>query len=1120
MRFRLNTPYAEKDEAKALGARWNWQGKFWYYDGDELPEGLKRWYPDDNEPTTQRDALPLAPATYTRTVIVPAMDLSGLTQQQRLTVETTEGPVLVIAGPGTGKTHTLVKRLLYLVTVKDVPPEEIMVVTFTEKAAKEIKTRIYNGLFAMQEEGQLRLDDVHVEHIRVGTFHQLFLEILMDNLGETEYDKNLQQIDEYEQKEFVLNNIAKFKAIPGFDENNRTLFRFSSDRSIADSICGYVNDLREELISLEEMEHSGNRDLVFLAKAVKMYNELMLEINKIDFSGMLTETYSLFENHPEILQRYQEEISYIMVDEYQDTNLVQEKLVLMLGGSRQNICVVGDDDQSLYRFRGANVSNILDFENRFEAGRCHTFRLEQNFRSPRGIVNTYNKWMNDEFGCASSFAWDRARLEKTIVPHNDENWTSVIKCEGSGTGWYESIYNLIKGLKDSGKVTNYNQVVFLAGSTKDYRPLIEYLEAMGIDTYAPRYGLFFDREEVKGVLGCLIKCMPLGEDKLRRRLSGKRYLEAFLDYCNECIAQADRITGGEENPLREWVLGINNEITGARNSVPFSFSDLIYQMLEYEPFHGYITPNVDDGVFEERPARNISTVVEFVKKYEISKNIGTSIEKNSLETLWFNFFTYYLFNFKKGNNAKEYEDDSEYAPSGCVSFMTIHQSKGMEFPVVITALGKRRDHYSNYVKDEVLPEFREREDIEPEDLKDIFDYWRLYYTAFSRAQSLLVLAVDTESISPYSDEFDFRGIYEGLPEYCDADLSNMEPKEVKNVDLRQTYSFTSHLGVYDTCPKQYYFYKDLGYTSNKSIHAFFGTLVHETIEDIHKKAIAGNANEITHENVEIWFARNYNSLKMSENTFLTTEVLENAKEQVLRYVDNNADNWDTIRETEVEISAVKPEYILLGKVDLVQGIGDTYELVDFKTGKKPDPQEDTLQLRHYKEQLITYAHLISEKTGQTISRAHLYYPGVEEGDPRISFDVTQENTEETLRRFDEIVSKIQNKDFSGCAEDVSTCRNCDFKYYCHEDNSTPASRIRLRRNEERTIPLPLYGYVFKNALPNGQVRRPNFHTHLDCEKLYNKPVTALNVFQSVGEARTAGYYGYCPLCKARDEEEE
>lgn len=1047
------------------------------------------------------------------------MDLSGLTEQQRKAVETTEGPVLIIAGPGTGKTHTLVQRVLYLITEKNVQPEEIMVVTFTTKAAKEIKTRIYNGIFELQEEVGLRPEEVHVEDLNIGTFHELFLRILIDNIDATGYNKNLQQIDENEQYDFIKINNSLFTSIPGYDAVKWPLFKFRQNTNkphvLAQTLRGFINNLREELMPLDLMEQSGVAEEIYLAKAVKKYNELLHQKNKIDFSGMLTETYKLFNTHPEILEKYRDTIKYIMVDEYQDTNLVQEKLVRLIGGERKNICVVGDDDQSLYRFRGANVSNILDFENRSGQGVCKVFKLEENFRSPQQIVDTYNKWMDDENGCAADadFSWNRARLAKTITPHNTNNGTAVIKCEGQGPEWYEKIYNLIIGLRDSGKITNYNQVAFLASMSPEFRPLIEYLEERGINTYSPRYGLFFERAEVKEVLGCLIKCIPGGAAKLQGATNGKAYLDRFLTYCLTCVAQVDeRIQ--EENRLKDWVTLVNREIEEATDSVAFSFSDLIYQMLEYEPFRSYVTPGTNDGVFEERPARNISKLIELVKKYEISKRIVGSIEKDRLESLWIGLFIYHIYSFKVNDKLAEFEDESEYAPSGCVSFMTIHQSKGMEFPVVITALTEGFTPRNNYVKDDVIPKYREYEDLEEERNKNTFDYWRLYYTAFSRAQSLLVLAVD---MKPDRDISVFDGIYRGLPEYDEADLSHIEPKEVKNVDLRQTYSFTSHLGVYDTCPRQFYFYRNLQYTSNKSIHAFFGTLVHETIEDIHKAAIAGNSHEITPENVERWFSGNYNTLKMSENTFLAPSVLEDAKEQVLRYADENSDRWDTIKDTEVEISVVKPEYILLGKVDLVQGEGDSYELVDFKTGEKPDPDEETLQLRHYKEQLITYSHLISERTGKRISRAHLYYTSVEEGDPRISFDVTQENTEETLNRFDEIVNKIQNKDFAGCAESVDTCRNCDFKYYCHEDETTPASGIRFRRN---VLPLPLYGNIFTTPLPNGRVRRPNFHTRLDCEKLYHKPVSQLRVFQSVREAGAAGYYGYCRLCKARDEEEE
>ena len=210
----------------------------------------------------------------------------------------------------------------------------------------------------------------------------------------------------------------------------------------------------------------------------------------------------------------------------------------------------------------------------------------------------------------------------------------------------------------------------------------------------------------------------------------------------------------------------------------------------------------------------------------------------------------------------------------------------------------------------------------------------------------------------------------------------------------------------------------------------FGTLVHETIEDVHRAAIRNEENTIVPENVRDWFDTNYATLSRSEHSYLGQAQIEAAYKQVMRYVEKSKTDWSRIQDAEVEVSLVKPDYILMGKVDLIRGEGETVEIVDFKSEKKPDLLIETEEIKRYRRQLEAYAYLIEEKTGKKVSKMHLYYTGEENGVPTVTFNKSKDSIESTIKEFDQVVEKIQKKDFTGRAKDKNLCANCDMRHFC------------------------------------------------------------------------------------------
>lgn len=956
-------------------------------------------------------------------------DFGNANEGQHRAISTAEGPVLIIAGPGTGKTYTLVKRVIYLIQEYDVKPESIFIATFTEKAAKELITRITNEL---SDRGIV----ANINEMYIGTFHSICLRILKEHLEFTRLRRNYRLLDAFDQQYMVFQNIQRFRNIP---EVERVLPNSGAWKQ-SETICNFVNILSEELVTPEELMSDSDLSIVALGRMLKEYRDLLTESNLMDFSSIQIEAFHLLQDNEEIIEELRSKITHIMVDEYQDTNFIQEQLVFLLAGDRKNICVVGDDDQGLYRFRGATIRNILEFPQKFAEGECRIIPLVINYRSNSDIVDFYNEWMVTTDGAKFKFRWDNFRYDKRIEPHERTTLQSsaVVKLAGvdDTDEWHERILRFIKDLKASGKLTDYNQIAFLFNSVKHPRvtALARFLEENHINVYSPRSDMFFQRDEIRLAIGCLMLMFPRYIQGLEN--GDYTFLQPeHLTYYRNCIMFANEyLTQSENVELLKWIRYRGKVHVGLTGTTDYAYCGLLYQLFEFQPFSGILDTEMDVGVVDIRPARNIAKLTQIIGKFEYLHRVDVldagkyrgkrRIDQNT--ELLFNLYLRLLFD----GGITEYEDDSEYAPSGCVSFLTIHQSKGMEFPIVLVdSLANVPRKNANDLMMKIEEHYFKRPAFEPYEFTKFFDFWRLYYTAFSRAQDLLILTCCEDKRTPSNY---FRDIYGELQSVNSSgfDIKEFDFKPIKDVNIKNTYSFTSHITVYETCALQYKFYKELEFMPIRANAMLFGTLVHETIEDIHRAAIRHEDRTITEENVRRWFDSNYVSLSKIEHTYLAGPQREAALKQVLHYVERQHGDWSQIQQAEVDVSLVKPDYIIEGKIDLIRGAGDTVEIVDFKAERKPDLEKMREKLEKYRRQLHIYAHLVEERTGQKVSKMHIYYTGEDGGVPTITFPYTKTAVEGTMAAFDDTVKKIMKKDFHRCAEDPKVCNACDFQFYC------------------------------------------------------------------------------------------
>lgn len=300
-------------------------------------------------------------------------------ENQRSAIFATDGPVLIIAGPGSGKTFTLVERIVYLITVKSVTPESLFVVTFTDKAARELTTRISNRL----NELDIRFN---LNEMYLGTFHSICLRLIDEHREFTRLRRNFTMLDQFDQQYFLYQKIHEYRKIP---DNEMVLGEGHSPWMQSETLLKWVNKVSEEALDVNTLLKAPEPQVRTLAACFELYQRQLHEANALDFSGIQYEALKLLQEHPQVLAELRGKITYMMVDEYQDTNTIQEKILKLLTNDSQNLCVVGDDDQGLYRFRGATIRNILEFPSMFREGQCKQITLTTNYRSHPEIIDFY-----------------------------------------------------------------------------------------------------------------------------------------------------------------------------------------------------------------------------------------------------------------------------------------------------------------------------------------------------------------------------------------------------------------------------------------------------------------------------------------------------------------------------------------------------------------------------------------------------------------------------------------------------------------------------------------------------------------------------------------------------------
>lgn len=931
-----------------------------------------------------------------------------LNESQRAIVAHGDGPLLAIAGPGSGKTYCIVLRALNLILLEKASPREIALCTFTEKAAFEMRDRLAAAARTVGHKGDL-------SEITVSTIHGWCNQLLTQHRHRTELGNSFETLDELTQLLFIFDH---FDDVIGPPVNDLHLGRWRTRWTAIEGVRGYFDKITEELIDPAVLSASADPFLKDLGRSYLAYKQALFAKNRVDFAHLQRLVLDLLDDVG-VGEAVTRGIKFVLVDEYQDTNFVQEQLVLKLSSASGNLCVVGDEDQSLYRFRGSTVRNILEFPQRL-AG-CKVVKLTRNYRSHRDIVQRYDQWMG-------SANWSNPegvsfRFDKKIEPDpNAEHpaYPAVFAIWGRDQRDEANRFaDLVAYLKANSVIEDYSQVALLLHSVRQDHSgaYLDALQRRGIPAFCPRARAYFENDEIRDLVACFAILFGWHGTGRGQVAGAVAELAAYVD--NGIVQLARRF--GLPHPLAEALRQWSAEISALKENEALDLrpADYLYRLLALEPFRS--------AVKNENAARNLAIFSQLLNVFQAYYHYTVVTHRNR-EFLRLHLFNSFLRLLYEGG-INEYEDPDQPFPKGYVQVMTIHQAKGLEFPVVVVgSLSKQLSSPKQVDRD--LGQFYRRPPFEPEGRITQFDRMRLHYVAFSRPQKVLVLSAH----EPPKDHF--APIWQGLPQwpYVEKDLLAAQSFALhERMPVKKSYSFTGDLKIYETCPRQYQFFREYDFTPSRSAVIFFGLLVHQTIEEIHRLVLDGKLDDLDEPRIRELFDRTFRFLVLSDVRPIAGAAKAAAFTQVMNYFRQNRDEMRRVIQTEVDVSLEKDGYILGGKVDLLLGGDGKLELLDFKTSPRPKGSPDLIAA--YERQLCTYAHILQKRHGRSVDRLLLYWTSEpRKADALMVLPYDPAKVDEAGRYFDEVVARIQRKEFSITKPPESAiCKECDLRLFCHAE---------------------------------------------------------------------------------------
>lgn len=615
------------------------------------------------------------------------IDLSGLNPEQRIAAKTINGPLLILAGAGSGKTRTVTFRIANMVANQGIPSKEILAVSFTNKAAMEMHERVGKLLGPRRKRG-----------ITLSTFHSLGIKILREDIDKIGYHKDFAIYDSSDQMSIVREALKNFKADKSAYDKKTILSKigFLKNNGIS------AEEYRDTEFFDEESDYDVATEYVY-----HFYQDKLHFYNAVDFDDILFLVVKLFESHPEVAKKYSERYKYIMIDEYQDTNGLQFEMVRGLTSAHSNICVVGDDDQSIYAFRGADITNILNFESNYS--NTKVIKLEQNYRSTSKILELANVVIKE----------NKNRKDKTMRSDNDSGSKPLLWACGNSDHEAQIVVDEIISYQKEGRFLG--EVAILFRSKTQIPPFEDQLRLTQVPYNIVGGDSFYDKKEIKDLIAYLsVIHNPKDELSLRRILNvphrgiGTATLKKFLEISAQTKVSLFKVIeehaddGSKKGKaLSEFILLIRKF---QQYFVTMTLSQAVGSLIQELDFLNFVEKSYDSPKIAARKKNDVKNFVLTTERFE---------DRVKEEATLAHYLEWQLLSNNQDNREK---DDG--LPRNEVQVMSLHASKGLEF-----------DHvFMVGMEEELLPHKKSIQEGQ-----NLDEERRLCYVGITRAKKKLIM---------------------------------------------------------------------------------------------------------------------------------------------------------------------------------------------------------------------------------------------------------------------------------------------------------------------------------------------------------------------------------------------
>lgn len=959
---------------------------------------------------------------------------SYLNKEQIEAISYGEGPLLIVAGAGTGKTTVITERIKHLITKKGISPEEILALTFTEKAANEMQERID------------KIMPYGYNQMWISTFHSFCDALLRQealHIGLTPGYRLMTETDSvlFLRKNIFKLNLSYFRPLGNptkFLEALLTHFARLNDEDItADEYLSFAQSLEKDLTLSTTPEEKKEEILKILelAETFKTYEELKIKEGVMDFSNLITQTLFLLRKRKSLLKKYQDQFNYILVDEFQDTNYAQNELAILLSGNKKNITIVADDDQAIYRWRGAALSNVIQFKNNFPDAKMIT--LTKNYRSTQEILD--HSYQVIQYNNPN-------RLE--AIEHISKKLTSERKVKGEKIEFIhtqrvdeeaEAIGKRILQFRKKEKY-EFSDMAILVRANNHAQPIAAALQRMRIPYQFLGPGQLFQQEEIKNLTAYLKVLYNLEDSVSLYRVLSMDVFELSARDVSYLLTSAkkrnltlfetlEKIEQTYINPkTKDKVIKIVKMILRHLERIK---KDTAGQILYY-----FL---LDTGLY------STYTEVTSTKSEQETQNIAKFFDKiKTFETLSKDATVYAVVDWidlmmEMGDSPLVSEID--WKDFNAVNILTVHSSKGLEFPVVFMP-HLVADRFPTRERREKIPIAQNLiKEIIPEGDYHAQEERRLFYVGMTRAMNHLIFTASSFYAEGKREKKISQFVTEAVPELVEEDERKKKvPAQLSLIELTRDYEEKkgdsegtkitwisySQLQSFDLCPLHYKARYILNIPTPASSPLSFGITLHNTFSDLYDAL--KNRREPTYNDFltllkKNWISEGYQDKQHAQLSY------EKAEDILQNYYQNHYNTQNIPLALEMPFSFnINSEIRVTGKIDRIDKIKDNgIEIIDYKTGAAELVLKST-----YKFQLGLYALAATKLSNPAIRRLSnditvtLFYL---DNCEKISMKISPKDLEATEKKIMAKVQEIEKSNFE-CSRSIF-CNNCEYKMLCN-----------------------------------------------------------------------------------------